>query len=50
VLVVSGHIHEAQGTDMIDSVSLVNTGPAQRGHYADIRIEDIVTVRFAKLF
>lgn len=49
VLAVSGHIHEAQGTDMIGSTTLVNTGPAQHGHYARIRINEKVEVRFAKL-
>ncbi len=50
VLVVSGHVHEAQGTDAIGSTTLVNTGPAHRGHYADITFGDTVTVNFAKLF
>ncbi len=50
VLVVSGHVHEAQGTDTIGSTTLVNTGPAQRGHYAHITFGDTVKVNFAKLF
>lgn len=50
ILVVSGHIHEAQGTDTIGSSTLVNTGPAQRGHFAQIVLNDTVTVTFAKLF
>lgn len=50
VLVVSGHIHEAQGTDKIGSTVLVNTGPAQRGHYAKIVINDKSAVRFGRLF
>jgi Icc-related predicted phosphoesterase len=50
VLVVSGHVHEAQGTDAIGSTTLVNTGPAQRGHYAHVTFGDTVTVNFAKLF
>lgn len=50
VLVVSGHVHEAQGIDSIGSTTLVNTGPAQRGHYADITLKDTVTVNCAKLF
>jgi len=49
-LVVSGHVHEAQGTDTLGSTILVNTGPAQRGHYAHITLGDDVTVKFAKLF
>jgi Icc-related predicted phosphoesterase len=49
-LVVSGHIHEAQGTDMIGSTTLVNTGPAQRGHYAQITVTEKAVVKFAKVF
>ena len=29
-LVVSGHVHESQGTDTIGSTTIVNTGPAQK--------------------
>lgn len=50
ILVVSGHIHEAQGTDMIGTSTLVNTGPAHRGEYAQITLYDKATVKFAKLF
>ncbi len=50
VLVVSGHIHEAQGTDTIGSTTLVNTGPAQRGHYAQITIRENAVVKFARIF
>jgi len=50
LVVISGHIHEAQGTDKIGSSTLVNTGPAQRGSYAEIVLEDKVTVRFLNLF
>ncbi len=50
VLVVSGHVHEAQGIDNLGLTTLVNTGPAQRGHYAHITLKDSVTVNFAKLF
>lgn len=48
-LVVSGHIHESQGTDTIGSTTIVNTGPAQRGQYAQILIANEVTVKFPKL-
>ena len=48
-LVVSGHVHESQGTDTIGSTTIVNTGPAQSGHYAEITIRDKVTVKFPKL-
>ncbi len=50
VLVVSGHVHEAQGIDNLGLTTLVNTAPAQRGHYAHITLKDSVTVNFAKLF
>jgi len=33
-LVISGHVHEAQGIDRIGSTALINVGPAQRGNYA----------------
>ena len=49
LLVVSGHIHEAQGTDAIGSSTLVNTGPAQRGDYAKITLKEEVMVEFARL-
>jgi Icc-related predicted phosphoesterase len=50
VLVVSGHVHEARGTDTIGSTTLLNTGPAQRGHCALITIGETVRVQFSKLF
>jgi Icc-related predicted phosphoesterase len=50
LLVVSGHIHEAQGADTIGSSTLVNTGPARQGHFAEITLDDKATVKFAKLF
>lgn len=49
ILVVSGHIHEAQGTDTIGTSTLVNTGPAQRGNFVRIGLNDKLTVTFAKL-
>lgn len=49
LLVVSGHIHEAQGTDAIGLSTLVNTGPAQRGDYAKITLQEEVMVEFARL-
>lgn len=48
-LVVSGHVHESQGTDTIGSSTIVNTGPAQTGHYAEIIIRDKIIVKFPKL-
>lgn len=48
-LVISGHIHEAQGTEVIGSSTLVNTGPAKQGHFAKILLNDKVAVEFARL-
>jgi len=36
VLAISGHIHEARGTDQIGACTLVNPGPFGQGHYAMI--------------
>ena len=33
VLCISGHIHEAQGTDRIGTTTLVNPGPFAEGRY-----------------
>jgi len=49
ILVVSGHVHEAQGEDRIGSTVVVNTGPAKGGNYANISIDDSVVVDFEKL-
>jgi Icc-related predicted phosphoesterase len=48
-LVISGHVHEAQGIDRIGTSTLVNVGPAQGGNYADIALNERVTVRLLKL-
>jgi len=48
ILVVSGHVHEAQGEDKIGSTVLVNTGPAKNGKYARISIDNSIVVNFAK--
>jgi Icc-related predicted phosphoesterase len=47
-LVVSGHVHEAQGDDRIGSTVIVNTGPAKGGNYAKISIDESVVVDFEK--
>jgi putative phosphoesterase len=49
ILVISGHVHEAQGVDKIGITTLVNPGPAQRGHFARIALTGPVTVSFGKL-
>ncbi len=36
MLVICGHIHEAQGVDSIGHVPVVNVGPARHGNYASI--------------
>ena len=38
LLAISGHIHEAYGTDQIGSTLLVNPGPFRNGRYATIDI------------
>jgi len=49
VLVISGHVHEAQGIDRIGSTTLVNVGPAQRGNYATIALNEQMTIRLLNL-
>jgi Icc-related predicted phosphoesterase len=46
-LVICGHIHESMGTDTIGSTTIVNCGPAGRGHYviADVGEETRVELR-----
>lgn len=47
-LVISGHVHEARGTDSIGETMLVNTGPAHRGNYAEIKLEGKASVRLGQ--
>jgi len=49
ILVVSGHVHEAQGVDKIGLTTTVNTGPAKNGCFARIDLTDKVTVAFDDL-
>jgi hypothetical protein len=49
LLVISGHVHEAQGVDKIGKTTLVNPGPAHHGHFARISLNDDVTVCFDRL-
>jgi Icc-related predicted phosphoesterase len=49
ILVVSGHVHEAQGDDRIGSTVVVNTGPAKRGNYAKITVDKSVVVDYETL-
>jgi uncharacterized protein len=39
-LVVCGHIHEGRGIDRVGATTIVNCGPAGRGHYAMIELAD----------
>jgi hypothetical protein len=45
ILAVSGHIHEAFGTDRIGRTTLINPGPLKEGRYAivDINCDNIQT-------
>jgi len=46
-LVVTGHIHEARGVDMISGTLVVNPGPLFRGYYAliDIAKQKVLLMR-----
>jgi len=39
---ICGHIHEARGIDRIDGLPVVNCGPAGKGYYVVMTIEDII--------
>lgn len=49
VLVVCGHIHEAQGIDKIGKTLVVNVGAAAHGHYASISVEEQVKIELRRL-
>ena len=42
---VCGHIHEARGMDIIETTQMINCGPAGKGYYAVIEINEEVTVK-----
>jgi uncharacterized protein len=48
-LVVSGHVHEARGTEQIGRTTAVNCGPAVKGYYALIELADKVDVELRRL-
>ena len=48
ILVVCGHIHEAQGVDTMGETTIVNPGPAYHGGYARIDLNDKVQVNLAR--
>ena len=47
-LVVCGHIHEAQGLDTLGETVIVNPGPAYRGGYARIKLDEKIQVELAR--
>ena len=40
LLAISGHMHEAYGTDRLGATTLVNPGPFRQGCYAEAEIKD----------
>lgn len=44
MLVICGHIHEAQGVDSVGQVPVVNVGSAAHGHYASISLDRPVRI------
>jgi len=48
LLVLSGHVHEAQGVDSIGSTVVVNTGPAKNGNLVIVTLDQKVDVAFEK--
>ena len=47
LLSIHGHIHEAQGYDYIGRTLIINPGPASRGFYANIIIEEKDKIDFS---
>jgi hypothetical protein len=43
-VVICGHIHEARGQDTIGRSKIVNCGPAGKGYYAIVDIEEKITI------
>ncbi len=48
-LVLCGHIHEARGTDVINGTIIVNPGPANRGLWATIDVEEEIRAKLQTL-
>jgi len=46
VLALSGHVHESRGKVLTMDTTFVNPGPAKNGHYASVRIGEVVDVQF----
>jgi len=49
MLVICGHIHEAQAVDSVGQVPVVNVGPAAHGRYAWISLDRPVRIELRKL-
>jgi len=51
LLVISGHIHEAQGTDEIGNTKIINPGAFKDGNYVFIKLIDsqCITLEFKKI-
>lgn len=43
-VVVCGHIHEARGQDSIGRTKIVNCGPAMKGSYALLELNDLINI------
>jgi hypothetical protein len=43
-VLICGHIHESRGTDVLGRTQMVNCGPAGKGSYAVITIDQEVTI------
>ena len=50
LLAISGHIHEANGVDILGSTTLVNPGPAARGFYTTILLGEKINVKVNSLW
>jgi Icc-related predicted phosphoesterase len=48
MIVVTGHVHEAQGVDRIGSTIVLNVGPAKSDNYAIIDVNKSVDVALAR--
>ena len=48
-LVVTGHIHEARGTDKLGDTLLVNPGPVNQGYYALLNSENELDIEMKSL-
>ena len=49
-VVICGHIHEARGQDVLGKCRIVNCGPASKGYYSIIRIQEDVEITNCQYF